>query len=202
MGPLRVGFFSSHNGSNVRAVVGAIDTGVLRSQPLVIIGNNSDSKVAEFAHQRNIPFRHLSGKNHRTPKDLDAAICQCLQEFDVEIAMLLGYMKKVGPQTLSAFRGRMLNIHPALLPKYGGTGMYGSRVHEEVLRNHEQRSGATIHVVTEDYDRGPIVCQQSVDVHADDSVESLAARVLKVEHFLVVDVLRRIETGELNLPFL
>src|SRR5262249_10908083 len=103
---------------------------------------------------------------------------ECLKMQSVDLVMLLGYMKRIGPLTMSEYQGRMLNIHPALLPKYGGPGMYGIRVHQEVLRNRERESGATIHAVTSEYDSGPIICQRMVDVHQNDNAESLAARVL------------------------
>jgi phosphoribosylglycinamide formyltransferase-1 len=109
-------------------------------------------------------------------------------------------MKKLGPKTLSRFRGRILNIHPALLPKYGGKGMYGIRVHEAVIAAGEKESGVSIHFVDENYDTGTIIAQTRVPVMPDDTPETLAARILVQEHILYPATLQRIVTGEIPLP--
>jgi len=108
-------------------------------------------------------------------------------------------MKKLGPKTLAHFRGRILNIHPALLPKHGGKGMYGIRVHESVIAAGETESGVTVHLVTEEYDRGPILAQVRVPVMPGDTPETLAERVLVQEHILYPATLQRIATGEIVL---
>ena len=113
--------------------------------------------------------------------------------------MTIWLRSPLGPRTLAHFRGRVLNIHPALLPKFGGPGMYGARVHEAVLAAQEKESGATIHLVTEEYDQGPIIAQSRVAVLPGDTVESLAARVLEVEHALFPETLTRIARGEIEL---
>ncbi len=108
-------------------------------------------------------------------------------------------MKKLGPKTLSYFRGRILNIHPALLPKFGGKGMFGIHVHKAVIASGEKESGVTIHFVDENYDTGMIIAQTRVPVMPDDTPESLAARVLEQEHILYPETLQRIVTGEISL---
>jgi phosphoribosylglycinamide formyltransferase-1 len=122
-----------------------------------------------------------------------------MRAHEVNLIVLAGYMRKLGPRTLAQYRGRVLNIHPALLPKFGGPGMYGARVHEAVLTAQEKESGATIHLVTEEYDQGPIIAQSRVAVLPGDTVESLAARVLEVEHALFPETLARIARGEIEL---
>ena len=117
----------------------------------------------------------------------------------MDTVILAGYMKRLGPLTLQAYRGRILNIHPALLPKFGGQGMYGKRVHEAVLRAGETVTGVTVHVVDELYDHGRILAQCEVPVLAGDTVDSLAERVLRQEHRLYPDTLRRIAAGEIVL---
>ena len=112
---------------------------------------------------------------------------------------MCGYMKRLGPQILDAFDGRILNIHPALLPKFGGKGYYGDAVHEAVLAAGESESGATVHLVDAEYDTGPILSQRSVPVHEDDTSETLAARVLKVEHQLYAETLQQIASGRIKL---
>jgi phosphoribosylglycinamide formyltransferase-1 len=118
---------------------------------------------------------------------------------DVNLVILSGYMKKVGPKTLDAFRGRILNVHPALLPKYGGNGMYGHNVHAAVLAAGETETGVTIHLVDEEYDHGRIIGQAVVPVLKTDTVDSLAARVLEREKTFFVEVLQRISESGLDL---
>ena len=146
-----------------------------------------------------MPRYHLSGTTHPDPATLDAAIVDALVRHDVELVVLAGYMKKLGPRTLARYRGRVLNIHPALLPRFGGQGMYGARVHEAVLAAGEHETGVTIHIVDEEYDHGPIVAQCRVPVRPDDTPATLAARVLAREHTFLVETLEGIVSGTLRL---
>ena len=118
----------------------------------------------------------------------------------VDVVVLAGYMKQLGSQTLSQFRGRVLNTHPALLPKFGGKGMYGLHVHRAVLASGEAKTGASVHVVTEEYDAGPVIAQCEVAVDPADTPETLAERVQARERALLVDVLGQIAHGHLPLP--
>lgn len=183
----------------MQAIIDAAKKGTLQAKPVVVISNNSDSTALERARREGIPCFYLSGRTHPDPTSLDQAIRDTLVARKADIIVLAGYMKKLGPKTLSHFRGRILNIHPALLPKHGGKGMYGIRVHESVIAAHETESGVTIHLVTEEYDRGPIIAQVRVPVQPDDTPEVLAARVLIEEHKLYPATLQRIVAGEINL---
>jgi phosphoribosylglycinamide formyltransferase-1 len=118
------------------------------------------------------------------------------------VIVLAGYMKKIGPRTLAAFAGRILNIHPALLPRHGGPGMYGIRPHEAVLAAGDEESGATVHVVDERYDHGPILRQRRVRVRPDDTPQTLQQRVLREEHGIYAEVLADIVAGRITLPVL
>ena len=117
----------------MQAIIDAINAGTLDVNPVVVISNNSNSKAFDRAKNENIPRHHISGKTHPDPDESDRAMCETLQKYKADLVILAGYMKKIGDKTLSAFNGRILNIHPALLPKFGGQGMYGLRVHEAVL---------------------------------------------------------------------
>ena len=120
---------------------------------------------------------------------------------DAGLVVLAGFLKRVPAPVVEAWRGRMINIHPALLPRHGGPGMYGARVHRAVLESGDRVSGATVHLVTEEYDRGPVLGQETVPVMPDDTAESLAARVLDVEHRLLpAAVLAAAEAGR-PVPF-
>ncbi len=196
---MNIGFLASHGGSNMQAIIDACKAGKLNAATAVVISNNSDSRALERAKTEGIPNYYLSGKTHPDPDDLDRAIMDTLILHKVDVVALAGYMKKLGPKTLAHFRGRILNIHPALLPKFGGKGMYGIHVHEAVLAAGEKESGVTVHLVDEEYDRGPILAQVSVPVMPGDTPEALAERVLAQEHILYSATLQRIATGEIIL---
>ena len=200
MSKLRLGLLASHGGSNVQAIVDACGAGELLAEPRVVISNNSDSEVLRRAARQGVPGFHLSSRTHPRPEDLDAAIGGVLADHGVELVVLAGYMRKLGPRVLGRYRGRVLNVHPALLPAYGGRGMYGERVHAAVLAAGERVTGVTVHLVDEEYDQGPIVAQAEVPVLEGDTVESLRLRVLRREHELYPETLQKIATGEIELP--
>lgn len=197
--PLRLGFLASGGGTNMQAILDACRCGRLRAKARVVIGNNSASGALERARRAGIPRYHLSGSTHAEPDALDDAICAALQRHEVEVVCLAGYMKLLGPRTLAAFRGRILNIHPGLLPRHGGKGFYGQRVHEAVLAAGDAESGATVHVVDEAYDHGPVLAQARVPVRPGDTPQSLAARVLEQEHRLFAETLQKIADGQIDL---
>lgn len=196
---LRLGFLASHNGSNMQAIIDACKTGRLAARPCAVISNNSRSGALDRARAEGIPAFHLSGQTHPDPGALDGAILDALRQHEVEIVCLAGYLKRLGPQTLAAYQGRVLNIHPALLPRFGGEGFYGQAVHEAVLAAGEKESGATVHLVDEEYDHGPILAQARVPVLPGDTPDTLAARVLEQEHQLYAATLQKIAAGELRL---
>jgi phosphoribosylglycinamide formyltransferase-1 len=197
---MNLGFLASHRGSNMQAVIDACKIGRLRAKPGVVISNNSGSEALARAKQEKIPFYHLSAKTHPLADQLDRAILKTLLQHKVELLILAGYMKKIGPKTLDQYRGRILNIHPALLPQFGGQGMYGPHPHQAVLSAGAKETGVTIHIVDEEYDTGPIVAQCRVPVMEGDTVESLSRRVLQREHSFLVETLEEITSGTIALP--
>ncbi len=200
MPTMQLGFLASHGGSNMQAIIDACKAGRLSARPCVVISNTSDSMAVQRAKTEGIPAYHLSLQTHPDPAALDRAILDVLKRHGVDTVILAGYMKKLGAETLQAYRGRILNIHPALLPKYGGQGMYGKRVHEAVLAAGEKVTGVTIHVVDEHYDAGPIVSQSQVPILEGDTADTLAARVLVEEHRLYVETLQKISRRQIVLP--
>lgn len=198
MATLHLGFLASHGGSNMQAIIDACTAGCLRAKPCVVISNNSDSMALQRAKTGGIPGYHISSQTHPGEAE-DREILRVLRLHGVDTVILAGYMKRLGPITLAAYRGRILNIHPALLPKFGGKGMYGKHVHEAVLAAGEQVTGVTVHVIDEHYDSGPILNQCRVPVEAGDTVESLSARVLVQEHRLYVETLQKISEGKIVL---
>jgi phosphoribosylglycinamide formyltransferase 1 len=202
MALLRLGFIASHGGTNMQAIIDACNSATLAARPCLVVSNNSRSGAMERAASEGIPARHLSAATHPAPAALDAAMLSALREHEVELICLAGYMRKLGPATLSAYRHRVLNIHPALLPRFGGKGFYGDRVHAAVLAAGDKESGPTVHLVDGHYDSGPVVAQKRVPVLPGDTVESLAARVLAQEHVIYTETLQRIALGELELDSL
>ena len=196
----RLGFLASGRGSNLQAILQACRDGRLRAVPAVVISNNAESGALALAIREGVPACYLSGKTHPDPAALDEAIAAALQKHDVDLVVLGGYMKRIGPVTLRNYQHRIINIHPALLPHHGGEGMYGLAVHEAVIQSGEKETGATVHLVEEKYDSGLILAQRRVPIHKNDTAATLAARVLETEHVLYVDVLRDIIEGTIQLP--
>src|ERR1700759_160430 len=130
---LHLGFLASHGGSNMQAIINASKDGTLDATASVVISNNADSFALERARKEGIPTFHFSTKTHPNPEELDTIILHTLQKHNVDLVILAGYMRMLGKQTLKHYKNRILNIHPALLPKFGGKGMYGQFVHEAVI---------------------------------------------------------------------
>ncbi len=196
----KLGFLASGRGTNMQSIIDACKTGRLSAKPVVVISNNADSMALERASRENIPAFHLSGAVFKDTEELDQHIAETLMQHGTELVILAGYMKKLGPRTLAAYAGAIINVHPALLPKFGGPGMYGENIHKAVLAAGETETGVTIHVVEGEYDSGPVLAQRRVKVEHGDTVESLAARVLEVEHELYVETIGAILEGMIKLP--
>jgi phosphoribosylglycinamide formyltransferase-1 len=192
---MRLAVFASHEGTTLQAILDAAADGRLRDPVALVVSNNRESGALRRARAARVPAVHLSSATHPEPAELDAAILAALRAHGVDTVFLAGYMKKLGPSVLAAFRGRIFNTHPALLPKHGGRGMYGQRVHEAVIAAQESESGASIHHVDEDYDTGRVVAQCRVRVLPTDTPESLAARVQASERELVVATLAELAAG-------
>ncbi len=182
--PLKIAVLASGEGTNLQAIIDAIKKGRLRAEIRVVISNNSGSGALRRARREGIYGLHLSHKQFTAPEEFDARLLQVLEEREVELVCLAGYMKLLSPRVVGAYRNRILNIHPALLPSFGGKGMYGQRVHQAVIEYGVKVTGVTVHLVDEKYDHGPIVLQKAVEVLEDDTAETLSQRVLRVEHEL------------------
>jgi phosphoribosylglycinamide formyltransferase-1 len=165
----------------------------------LIVSNNSHSGAHQRAERHGIPFRHLSSQTHPDAELLDRALCEALDSERAELVFLAGYMKKLGRHLLTRFAGRVLNTHPSLLPRFGGQGMYGARVHQAVIAAGDRVSGVTVHRVDAEYDTGPIVAQCEVPVLSGDTPEALAARVQARERDFVVETLQGIVSGQISL---
>jgi phosphoribosylglycinamide formyltransferase-1 len=195
---LKLGFLASRNGSAMRAIIAAIESGDLAAQPLIAVSNNRKAAALEFAAAHGVPTACIP--TQADPAAADQNLHQTLENAGVEIVILSGYLRQLGPQTLERYQNRILNIHPGLLPEFGGEGMYGRKVHEAVIAAGASQSGATIHIVDEVYDHGPVIERRTVPVNPDDTAESLEARVTAMEPGFFIETLQRLASGDLRLP--
>lgn len=196
--PLRIAFMASNSGSSLRAIVQAIHDGKLRACACLVVSNKSTATAIDFAVANSIPSVCIP-----TQPDEDAADEALLKEFQnvkAELVILSGYLRKLGPRTLEAFEGRILNVHPALLPKFGGKGMYGRRVHQAVFDAGEVLTGATVHLADGEYDHGRVIAHQKVEITPADTVETIERNVMQAECALLVETVSRIIAGNLTLP--
>lgn len=175
---------ASGGGSNFRALISHAEDSSLSGVCRFLIVNNGSCGASEFARSKKIPVYHISGKTHPDPEDYERAMLKVFEENPVDLLLLAGYMKKVPEKIVSHLKDRVLNVHPALLPKFGGKGFWGIHVHEAVIAAGEKESGATIHLVTNEIDKGEILAQAKVPVLKEDTPEILASRVLEQEHNL------------------
>ncbi|MDI6802999.1 MAG: phosphoribosylglycinamide formyltransferase [Bacteroidota bacterium] len=197
---LNIAVFASGKGSNFRAILDAIKAGKIQNAQIVlVVSNNSDAGALATARENNIPTLHISRKQFTSDEDFNDVLLAKLSEYNVNFIALAGYMKKIDARIVRAFQNRMINIHPALLPKYGGSGMYGMHVHEAVIANKDKYSGATVHIVDEEYDHGSVVLQKTVPVEENDTPETLAARVLQIEHEIYPEAIRLFSEGKVDI---
>jgi formyltetrahydrofolate-dependent phosphoribosylglycinamide formyltransferase len=196
--PLNIAVFGSGRGSNFSAILAAIERGEIPEARIsVVICNNATAGILDIARAHDIAAERVSEKQFATHDEFVNALLAILRTHKVNLIALAGYMKRVPPQLIEQYRNRIVNIHPALLPKFGGQGMYGAHVHEAVIAAHEEFSGATVHVVDEEYDHGQILLQRKVSVAQHETPESLAEKVLKIEHEIYPEALKMIAEGKL-----
>lgn len=183
-----IAIFASHSGSNAEALIKASLKNDYPAKVVLVVSNNSNAYVHERAKKYNIDSIAVNKKE--VSGNLDQFYIETLKKYEVDIICLAGYLKKIPEILVAEYENRILNIHPALLPKFGGKGMYGINVHHAVIESKEKESGATIHLVTSNYDEGPILKQGKVEVKEDDTPESLQKKVLAIEHKLYKDTLK------------
>jgi len=186
-------------GSNLMAILKAIAAGSLRGEVAVVIGSLKGAPALEAASNAGVETV-VVGTANRSDDEYGAILLRAITKRDVDLIVLAGYMRRLPDALTSAYAGRIINIHPSLLPAFGGHGMYGRKVHEAVREAGVTESGCTVHVVDNEYDHGPVVAQRRVDVLAEDSADDIAARVLGAEHSLLVDVIADICDGRRVLP--
>jgi phosphoribosylglycinamide formyltransferase-1 len=198
MQSLKLGFLASRNGTGMRAVTAAIEAGALRAETRLVVSNRRDAPALAFAAEHGLAT--LCVPTIADPEAADRRLAAALRRAGVELLVLSGYLRKLGPATLAAYPGRVINVHPALLPRHGGEGMYGRRVHEAVAAAGDQVSGASVHLVDAEYDRGPVIAAREAPLAPGDDAAAIEAKVTALEPELLVDTLRRISEGTVRLP--
>jgi len=187
---LRLAVMASGGGTNLQAIIDAAESGEIDARVVMVISNNSTAGALQRARRHGIEAMHLSARQFASGEEFDRALLDAFLTRRVDMIILAGYMKLLSPTVVRAFHHRILNIHPALLPCFGGPGMYGMRVHRAVIESGARYSGVTVHLVDEQYDHGPIVSQRVVPVGEDDTPETLAERVLVREHEIYKEVIQ------------
>ena len=186
--PSRLAVLASGRGSNLQAIIEHFDN-ISReriAKVVLVASNRADSPALIRAATASIDIGHFDAADDGTE------LLETLHRFRVDMVVLAGYLKRIPAKVVQEYSGRILNIHPALLPDFGGEGMYGARVHEAVIASGARESGVTVHVVNDEYDRGPIVAQWRVPVEPGDTPDMLAARILSVEHVVYPRVIEMV----------
>ena len=196
---MRLAVFASGGGTNFQALLDAINRGTLPAEPVCCVSNTPDAGALDRAERADVPAAVVPPIDYDDPAAFGNALLDVLATHDASFVALAGYMIKVPANVVDAYRGRMTNVHPALLPAFGGQGMYGMHVHEAVIEYGAHWSGVTVHLVDEEYDHGPIVLQEPVPVYPDDTPQALADRIKTVEHRLYPEALRLFAQGRIHL---
>lgn len=197
--PVRIGVLASGGGSNLQAVMDAIDAGRINGRIVLVISDKPTAFALERAREAGIETAVISPKDFPTRAEFSRALADRLRAAGVELVVLAGFMIIITEELTDAYAGRMINIHPSLIPAFCGKGFYGRRVHEAVLAYGVKVSGCTVHFVELDADAGPIILQRVVPVMEDDTPETLAARVLVEEHQALPEAVRLFCAGRLRI---
>ncbi|MBI2995234.1 MAG: phosphoribosylglycinamide formyltransferase [Candidatus Melainabacteria bacterium] len=183
----------SGSGTNLQAIINAVKSGELEDTKIsIVISNKQDAYALKRAENENIENIFLNPKDFKTNIAFDKKLVEIISSYEIDLIVLAGYTKILTEVFVNAFPKKIINIHPALLPDFGGKGMYGKYVHEAVLKSRVKQSGCTVHFVTSDVDAGPIILQKKVPVLDSDTAETLSHRILEEEHKLLVEAIRKI----------
>lgn len=190
-GKTLLGVLVSGGGSNLQALIDACREDDYPAEIAVVISNNPQAYGLERAKKHGIPAYPIDHKNFDTKEEFENEISRVLDEYKVDMVCLAGFLRILTPNFISKRENRILNIHPSLLPAYGGKGMYGENVHKAVLENGEKITGVSVHIVTSECDKGPVILQKKTQISPDDTVKTLAAKVLEQEHIAYPQAVRK-----------
>ncbi len=189
---MKISFLASHGGSAAKHIIKSIREKELDAQIGIVITNNKNSAIYQWCIDNQVDVVHLSGKTHPELDAEDKAIHEELVKAKTNLIVLSGYMKKIGSNTLTEYANKILNIHPSLLPRHGGKGLFGDKVHDSVIKSGDLQSGATVHFINEEYDEGPVVAQKKIDLGDGETSKSLKAKVQAIECELYLNSIKQI----------
>ena len=190
---IRLGVLGSTKGTDLKAILGAINNKNLAAEVSVVISNRENAYILTRAKNHNVPSFFLSHKN-KSREDFDRDVTTILKQYNVKLVLLIGFMRILSAEFCQAWRDRVLNVHPSLLPKYAG-GM-DINVHEEVLKNGDHETGCTIHFVTETLDGGPVLVQKRCTVETDDTIVTLKSKVQDLEGRAFIEAIQLIQNNQ------
>lgn len=196
---IKIGVLVSGGGTNLQAIIDSCESGYIPGRVVVVISNRKDAYALERAKKHNIPALFINPKDYKNLDEYSEKISEELIKKEVDLVCLAGFLLKLSPEFVRKFKNRIMNIHPALLPSFGGPGMYGHHVHEAVIKSGVKITGCTVHFVDEEYDHGPIILQKAVEVKDDDTPEKLAERVLKEEHKIYPEAIKLFAEKKLEI---
>ena len=199
MPKLRLGVLVSGGGSNLQSIIDNCESGYLPADVVIVISSKEGAYALERAKKHNIPSTVIIPKNYKNREEYEDEMIKILNSYNVDLVILAGYIKVLSPKLVRAFQGRIMNIHPTLIPSFCGEGYYGKKVHKAVLDYGAKITGVTVHFVDEGADTGPIILQRAVNVKEDDTPETLAARVLEQEHKIYPDAIKLFAEGRLEI---
>lgn len=192
---MNIAFLASHNGSAAKAITEACASGKLPAEAVLLISNNPEANALNWAKDKGLKTAVINSKNSSDP---DSAIAALFEDNQIDLVVCSGYMRLIGPKTIGSVQS-ILNVHPALLPNYGGKGMYGRHVHQAVFDNKDKETGITIHLVDGKYDSGRIVAQKKITVSETDTVDDIEQNVKNAEPEFYVETLHKILSGIITL---
>ncbi|NLL81411.1 MAG: phosphoribosylglycinamide formyltransferase [Tissierellia bacterium] len=199
MSRTKIGVLISGGGTNLQSIIDNIDKGNINGEIKLIISNKRDAYGLERGKKAGIQSIFLSPSDYSDFQSYNRKLIEEFKKRDVELIVLAGYLKILSKDFVSEYKDRIINIHPSLIPSFCGKGYYGDRVHQAVLDYGCKITGATVHFVDEDADTGPIILQEAVRVHEDDTVESLQKKVLEIEHQILVEAVSLFCAGKLRV---
>ena len=196
---VKLAILASGTGTTFESIAMACKTGILSADIVCLVSDRSNISVLDKADNYGVPSKVIIQKDYSSIEEWDKVLCNYLHQKKPDWVVLAGFLKKIETATLKQFKNRIINTHPALLPKYGGKGMYGKHVHQAVIESGDKTTGVSVHLVSEQYDRGPILAQTPVSVSPDDTAESLESKVKAIEKVFYVSVLQQLISGKMKI---
>jgi len=196
---LKIACLVSGSGTNLQAIIDNIESGYLNARIVAVISNVPGAGALERAQKHDIPWFVVNNRDYARRESFDRELTAIIDRQGAELICLCGFLRIFSPFFIDHYTNRIINIHPALLPDFGGKGFYGHKVHEAVLASGVKTSGCTVHFVDKEVDHGPIILQRSVPVMPDDTPDTLAARVLKEEHIAYSQAIAMIANGNVHI---